>query len=186
MGVRRQAREAALQALFMCDFIGAWDSATIQLCFDHFSMPKNIRPFSTQLCEGVLEHLSKIDAKLTCASEHWSLTRMGRVDRNILRIASFEILFLEEIPINVAINEAIEIAKRYGSEESPQFVNGVLDRVASMARPKQQIRSKLEVEIVADDASAGDSLQVEALVAIDQDGRASDELELADEKQVLS
>lgn len=136
----------------MCDFLNAWESSAVQLCFDHFVMPKNIRPFATQLCEGVLEHLSKIDAKLTCASEHWSLTRMGRVDRTILRVASFEILFLEEIPINVAINEAIEIAKRYGSEESPQFVNGVLDRVASMARPKQA-RPKLEIEVIAEETA---------------------------------
>ena len=136
MGVRRQAREAALQALFMCDFVSDWNSQTADFCLEHFSIPKSVRPYAAQLCAGVIQHIVKIDASLTCASEHWSLNRMGRVDRSILRLATFELMFLDEIPVNVAINEAIEIAKRYGAEESPHFVNGVLDRVASLHKPR--------------------------------------------------
>ncbi len=150
MGVRRQAREAALQALFMCDFISEWNLDTVEVCLDHFGIPKNVHPYSVQLCNGVIAELAKVDSALTCASEHWSLNRMGRVDRAILRLAAYELLFLDDIPVNVAINEAIEIAKRFGSEESRQFVNGVLDRVASSARPKLQV--EVIREVVEDEA----------------------------------
>ena len=142
MGVRRQAREAAIQALFMCDFISDWDVSAAEFCLDHFSVSPAVRPYAGQLCKGALENVTKIDAKLTVASEHWSLNRMARVDRSILRIATYELMFLDEVPINVSINEAIEIAKRFGSDESPQFVNGVLDRVASL------VRNRLKVEVV--------------------------------------
>lgn len=132
----------------MCDFLSEWNDTAPDLCLEHFGIPKNVRPYALQLCSGVIEQLPKIDASLTIASEHWSLNRMGRVDRSLLRLAGYELMFLAEIPVNVAINEAIEIAKRYGSEESPQFVNGVLDRVASIVRPK------LKVEIVREEAAA--------------------------------
>jgi N utilization substance protein B len=138
MGVRRTAREAALQALFMCDALEEMDGSTVRLFFDHFATEPSLRPYASKLCDGVLEHLPRLNERITCASENWNLSRMGRVERTILRIASFEILFLDEIPISVAINEAIEIARCYGSEESPQFVNGVLDRVASTARVRER------------------------------------------------
>lgn len=147
MGVRRQAREAALQALFTCDFLNEWKVESVQFCFEHFAVPKAAQSFGLKLCQGVIENLVKIDGKLTCASENWSLSRMGRVDRGILRLAAYEIAFLEEVPINVAINEAIEIAKRFGSEESPVFVNGVLDKVASTVR--SELQQTIEVELVA-------------------------------------
>ena len=150
MGVRRQAREAALQAIFMCDFISEWSADSAEFCLEHFAVLKNVRPYASQLCLGVVQNLAKIDGSLTCASEHWSLNRMGRVDRSILRVAAYELIFLNDIPVNVSINEAIEIAKRFGSEESPQFVNGVLDRVASMVRPK------LEIEIIREPKSKTD------------------------------
>lgn len=129
--MRRQAREAALQGIFRCDFLSDWDSAGSAQCLEHFSISENVAPFAVKLCEGVIENFKQIDSKLTYASENWSLTRMSRVDRCILRLATFEIAFLDEVPVNVAINEAIEIAKRFGSDESPTFVNGVLDKVAS-------------------------------------------------------
>lgn len=150
MGVRRQARQAALQALFMCDFLGQWDMGTVLFCFDHFSIGKPARPYAEKLCAGVLENFTKIDSKLTCASENWSLTRMARVDRGILRLATYELLFLEEIPVNVAINEAIEIAKAFGSDESPIFINGVLDKVASA-------RKALKVEVLAEAVQTADA-----------------------------
>lgn len=86
--------------------------------------------FAKTLIFGVAAHLKEIDQRLSEASLHWTVPRMARVDRNILRLACFEIGFLTEIPLNVSINEAIELAKLYGAEESPMFVNGVLDRVA--------------------------------------------------------
>lgn len=173
MGVRRQAREAALQALFKCDFLAAWDVESVQFCFEHFSISKSCQPFALKLCQGVIEQLSSIDSKLTCASENWSLSRMGRVDRAILRIATYEIVYLEEVPINVAINEAIEIAKRYGADESPVFINGVLDKVAST------VRSQLQVEVVRPTADSADG-ELDAASDLDISELDSADLDVSD------
>ncbi len=143
MGVRRQAREAALQAIFMCDALGAWEPNAVQLCFDHFGCPEAALPYADVIGRGVVQNLAEIDSKISCASEHWSLSRMSRVDRCLLRLATYEITFLDDIPLGVAIDEAIEIAKRFGSENSPTFVNGVLDRIATT------LRKKIEIERVA-------------------------------------
>lgn len=161
MGVRRQAREAAMQALFMSDFLGKWEPECVALCLNHFSAPEAARPFTERLCQGVLSQKTKLDAELTCASENWSLSRMGRVDRAILRVATYEIIFLDEIPINVAINEAIEVAKRFGADESPQFINGVLDRVASTVRASRQ-EPVLEVIV---EQKPSENLSVDRLAA---------------------
>ncbi len=131
MGLRRQAREVALQGVFMCDFLSKWEDGQIAFCFDHFGILTTVRPYAERLAAGVVQNISKIDSELTCASEHWSISRMSRVDRGILRVAGYEILFLEDVPHSVAINEAIEIAKRFGSDESPSFINGVLDKLAT-------------------------------------------------------
>ena len=161
MGVRRQAREAAMQAIYMCDFVSKWAQDDAEFCFDHFDVAKAARPYGLLLTKGVIEHLSKIDSKLTVASENWSLSRMGRVDRAILRIAAFEILFQDDIPVNVGINEAIEIAKRFGSDESANFVNGVLDRVASI---REERPLKVEVEKMEAEPKDGTAVPVEPLV----------------------
>ncbi|HQH26313.1 MAG TPA: transcription antitermination factor NusB [Oligoflexia bacterium] len=146
MGVRRQARQAALQALYMCDFLGRWEAEDVAFCFDHFVIPAAARGYAVKLCEGVFSNLPRIDSLLTRASENWSLSRMGRVDRAILRLATFEIAFSSEVPANVAINEAIEIAKFFGADESPVFVNGVLDKVAQIQRGKLKVEVVLEPE----------------------------------------
>ena len=87
------------------------------------------KPFAEQLVHGVLDHLQELDELLQRVADHWSVERMAVVDRNVLRCALFELLYLEEIPAKVTINEAIEIAKRFGSEESGAFINGILDRL---------------------------------------------------------
>lgn len=138
MGIRRQAREAALQAIFRCDFLNDWNSEAADFCIKHFSTDESIQSFSSLLCKGLIENLVKIDTRITRASENWSLSRMSRVDRSIIRLATFEIVYLDEVPINVSINEAIEIAKKYGADESSTFVNGVLDKVASHFRAEHQ------------------------------------------------
>ena len=153
MGLRRQAREAALQAIFMCDFLGQWDAEHVADCFEHFAVPKAARVYAFQLCAGVIENLVHIDSQLTCASENWSISRMGRVDRALLRMAAYEILCLPDIPVSVAINEAVEIAKRFGAGESPTFVNGVLDKVASVSRPRADLCSGIEIEVIGDQKS---------------------------------
>ena len=136
MGIRRQSREAAVQALFMCDFMNTWDEDSLVSCFEHFGVEADVREYAELVALGVLERRDEIDARITSASEHWSISRMGRVDRTILRVASFELLFARDIPTNVSINEAIEVAKRFGSDDSPTFVNGVLDRIAAVSRNK--------------------------------------------------
>jgi N utilization substance protein B len=87
------------------------------------------KPFAEQLAQGVLVHLTELDELLQRVTDHWSVDRMAVVDRNVLRCALFELLYLDDIPAKVTINEAIEIAKRFGSEESGAFVNGILDRI---------------------------------------------------------
>ena len=136
MGQRRQAREAAIQILFMCDFTEQWNFERALFTFNHFEFQPTIRTYAEALVHGVVDQIEKIDSQITRSSDHWSINRMARVDRAILRLASFELMYLaDEVPKSVAINEAIEIAKRYGSDESPNFVNGVLDRLGALVRP---------------------------------------------------
>ena len=155
MGIRRKAREAALQLLFMADYNKELNESDIDFCLEHFSIFKEARPYAKSLCKGVYDKLNAVDSKITCASENWSISRMGRVDRCILRLATYELNFTNEVPVNVAINEAIEIAKRYGSEESPTFINGVLDRVAT------SLTRQIEVETVSKKAATNGSASSE-------------------------
>jgi N utilization substance protein B len=92
--------------------------------------------FCKRLIAGILEQLEIVDTHIGTSSTRWSVSRMSRVDRNIIRIATYELAFLKDIPPSVSINEAIEIAKRFGAPDSPTFVNGVLDKVASILRPE--------------------------------------------------
>ena len=146
MGIRRQAREAALQAIFRCDFVNDWTVDGADSCIRHFALDETIQDFSSVLCQGLINNLLRVDTCITRASENWSLTRMSRVDRSIIRLATFEVIYLDEVPVNVSINEAIEIAKKYGSDESSTFVNGVLDKVASNF--KTELKSNLEIETI--------------------------------------
>lgn len=130
MGIRRQARELALQALYAMDVCGKWSVEEVQFTFQHFQSASGVQKYAEEIVEGVIKELPRIDAQLTTASEHWSLSRMGRVDRALLRVSAYELLFCKDVPTSVVLNEAIEIAKRYGAEDSPTFVNGVLDRIA--------------------------------------------------------
>lgn len=144
MKSRRKAREAALQALYQCDTLGEWDDACVELYFRIFktevcdpaaplegSQKENL-DFCKVLIRGVIDNMPFIDSQISSASTNWSISRMCRVDRNILRVAVFEIAFMEDIPVSVSINEAIEIAKAYGTVDSPMFINGVLDNVAGV------------------------------------------------------
>ncbi|MBI2608398.1 MAG: transcription antitermination factor NusB [Deltaproteobacteria bacterium] len=130
MGYRRKAREMALQILFQGEY---FPEANLKENEKHFlfSFPvqKEIELFGSKLYEGVCEHLEDIDLLLQKYSEHWKLYRMSPIDRNILRIALFEMVYLKDIPASVSIDEAIEIAKHYGTEDSGAFVNGILDKI---------------------------------------------------------
>lgn len=130
MSRRRRAREAAMQILFQADFDREADLSEIRKRFweDH-PADAETRAFADDLVEGATAHREEIDERLRRISEHWSVSRMSPVDRNLIRSAIYELLY-KETPSRVVINEAIEIAKRYGTEESGAFVNGILDRVA--------------------------------------------------------
>jgi N utilization substance protein B len=93
--------------------------------------------FASELVTGVIENLADIDARIAEKSKHWSMSRMARVDLNILRLAVFELLYRSDIPKNVTMNEAIEVAKKFGSEDSASFVNGILDEIASSVTDKE-------------------------------------------------
>lgn len=137
---RRLARETALQVLFQRDVAGEEIEipAVIRQWAKEFAVPETSVPFAQELVEGTLSHLEEIDATLATFSQGWALSRMGTVDRNLLRLASYEILYREDIPGRVTINEALEIAKRYAGEESSKFINGILDRVVETANKKEE------------------------------------------------
>jgi N utilization substance protein B len=93
--------------------------------------------FASELVNGVIAHLADIDGRIAEKSKHWSMARMARVDLNILRLAVFELLYRPDIPKNVTMNEAIEVAKKFGAEDSASFVNGILDEIASSVTDKE-------------------------------------------------
>lgn len=128
---RRKAREYALQLLFQSDITekGIDDSILKEFWSDKKDK-EEIKLFTEKLVKGTLEKIKEIDRKLSYIAENWDLSRMAAVDRNILRFASYEILYMDDIPSAVTINEAIEIAKKYSSKESASFLNGILDKLA--------------------------------------------------------
>ena len=136
MGKRREGREAAVQFLVYCDLNqGAGPSSAAEF-WDLRPASKPIRDFALKLVEGVIENRAETDERISRYAENYELGRLAVVDRNILRLAIYEMLHRHDIPPVVSINEAIEIAKRFGTEESSRFVNGILDRVKlDLTRP---------------------------------------------------
>ena len=127
MGTRRKAREYALQMLFQWDINR--ESVDSTSFWENTDEPPEVVSFARRLVTQTIEHVEKIDEFIRRHAEHWRLDRMTVVDRNILRLATQEFLYDSETPKSVVINEAIEIARRFGAEESPQFINGVLDSI---------------------------------------------------------
>ena len=136
MGRRRQSREVALQLLYALDITRANVTEVLRAGWAGKMLSPEIRDFTTTLVTGVIEHLDEIDAFIQECSTNWSLERIGLVERNILRFAIYELCFLPDIPPNVTINEAVEVAKKYGTEEAPAFINGILDRVKHAVGPR--------------------------------------------------
>lgn len=132
---RRKAREYALQILFQHEFAGG-NADIASFWSDKHEKPEVVE-FANAIARGTIENLGEIDAAIARAAEHWVLERIAAVDRNILRAAAYELLFRKDIPPAVAINEALEIAKKYSSAESASFINGILDRIAH-ARPHRE------------------------------------------------
>jgi transcription antitermination protein NusB len=137
MGARTESREAALQMLF------AWEAneRPIEQVIASFwretpGDPEG-RPDADDAVRGVIEHLGRLDDIIQKASTNWRLSRMARVDRNLLRLGTWELFYRTDVPHAVVLDEAVEIAKRFGSEDSGAFINGVLDRIADEARARQ-------------------------------------------------
>jgi N utilization substance protein B len=129
MHQRRKAREIALQVLYELDVLNITVNEAVWLFWNNFDAPEESKKFSTLLIEGTWDKREEIDSLISSCSENWSLARMSRVDRNILRMAVYELLHCPDIPPKVTLNEAIDIAKLYGSENSGSFINGILDAV---------------------------------------------------------
>jgi N utilization substance protein B len=133
---RHRSREAALQALYAADMAGEPDLARAQASLDalaeHFELPAGAKAFAKELVLGVAAQREEIDRRITAVAHRWRLERMAAVDRNVLRLAAFEIVF-GGTPREVAIDEAVELARRFGDDASPRFVNGVLDALARAA-----------------------------------------------------
>ena len=134
MGNRRKARECALQVLYQMDLSGASSDDALRTFWANFEHSTDVADFAAMLVQGVTAHRDEIDHLIQESSRNWKLDRMARVDRNILRLAVFELMHLPEVPKKVTLNEAIEIGKRYGSEDSSAFINGILDHICAGLR----------------------------------------------------
>lgn len=131
---RTRAREVALQILFQFDLRGADYAAhvgrsTVQLCGDESQGETDVQEFAARLVDGTLAHRDEIDQRLQAVTRNWDLRRMANVDRNVLRLSIYELMHCRDVPPKVAINEAIELAKKYSTANSGGFVNGILDRI---------------------------------------------------------
>ncbi len=136
MGTRRKSREAALQFLYQNDFVKVADigndmelSENFNIFCSLYQINKKARQYAFDLVKGILAEMADIDEVISAAASHWRLVRIAPTDRNLLRIAVYEMTDMDDVPPQVAINEAVEIAKRFGGEESPRFINGILDAV---------------------------------------------------------
>jgi N utilization substance protein B len=137
MGTRRKGRELALQALYQIEMTGDASPAAVEFFLSHFEGRAAARDFARRLVLGVITHREEIDRLIEQSTVHWKLSRMAKVDLTILRMAGYELLFCPDIPVNVSMNEAIEIGKRYGSGDTATFINGILDQVAISSGVKQ-------------------------------------------------
>ena len=129
MGIRRRSREMAIKVLYQADMAQGNIAEALGVFCEHFEAPEDIRAFATELVTGVNKHQAEIDGLIKQFSEHWRLERMPTVDRNILRLGVFELLQREDIPAKGSINEAVDLGKKFGSEDSGAFINGILDRI---------------------------------------------------------
>jgi N utilization substance protein B len=138
MGTRRKGRELALQALYQIEITGDASGAAVELFLSHFEGSAEAKQFARRLVRGVITERETIDRLIEQSTEHWKLVRMAKVDLTILRMATYEVVFCPDIPLNVSMDEAIEIGKRYSTDDSANFINGVLDQVAAASGVKPE------------------------------------------------
>lgn len=133
-GTRRKGRELALQALYQIEITGDASAGAVDFFLGHFEGNAKTKEFARRLVSGVVSQQAAIDHLIDQCTENWKLERLAKVDLIILRMATYEIAFCPDIPSTVSIDEAIEIAKRFGSADSAPFINGVLDQVERAAK----------------------------------------------------
>lgn len=129
MGKRRRARELAIQVLFHMEFNPDNPDESFHRIYENFDSSESIRNFSKKLVLGVCKNKGNLDSIISRSSRNWRLERMPYADRCILRLGVFEIIFMKDIPPKVSINEAVELGKKYGAEDSGAFINGILDNI---------------------------------------------------------
>jgi N utilization substance protein B len=135
MGTRHRGRELAFQILFQMDLGRDSIGYALQYFLDLKAAHKEAAAFAEELARGASEHLKEIDALITQQSKNWDFKRLNSVDRALMRLGVFELIHRADIPAEVTLNECIELAKGYGSEESPAFVNGILDQIRKEHAP---------------------------------------------------
>lgn len=129
MRKRTKAREYALQILYQLDVTRAQPQQVLQDFWAVHPAPSDVRTFASQVVQGTMQHADEINRLIIRHANNWDIARMAIVDRNILRMGAYELLYVEEVPPKVCLNEAVELAKRFGDEESSKFVNGILDTI---------------------------------------------------------
>jgi N utilization substance protein B len=144
-GIRRQARMIALQTLYEYDIANHVPEEVLQRHAEERNLPPKVVEYASELVMGTYNQLADIDTHIQSAAREWPLQQMARIDKNILRLAIYEILFNNDVPAKAAINEAVELSKTYGSETSSRFVNGVLGTIFNWAQ--QQPIPKAESEV---------------------------------------
>ena len=132
MSTRRRAREIALQVLYQLDLDPADPKKVLALHWENFQPSEQAREFCARLVDGVLQNGKEIDRLIEEHSENWTLKRMAVVDRNILRLAAFELCYCPDIPFKVTLNEAVELAKKFAADDSGAFINGILDKIHTL------------------------------------------------------
>ncbi len=126
MKLRRQARAAALQALYEIDCAGHKSDSALTHRVEEGELPPDGVEFATTLVNGVLQHRTSLDTIIAKHAPEWPVDQLAIIDRNVLRIALYELLYMQDVPLKVAVNEAVELGKMFGSDTAPRFVNGVL------------------------------------------------------------
>jgi len=138
MGNRRKARELALTALFQAEMNGAAPDEGFQLLCENFEFSKMAVPYARELVSGIAEKWAEINERIAQSAVNWRVSRMSVLDRNIIRLAAYELLYRDDVPPRVAIDEAIELAKRYCAGDSPAFINGILDAILKSGLDREQ------------------------------------------------
>jgi len=136
--MRRKGRELALQALYQIEITGDSSMAAVDLFLQHFEGAAKAKEFARRLVSGVVSQRPELDRLIEQSTEHWKMERLAKVEHELLRLAVYEVVFCPDIPVPVSLDEAVEIAKRFGSEDSAGFINGVLDHIAKTSASKSE------------------------------------------------